>query len=199
MVVDHDQGHSIWQCLFCRIIGEDYVRQVCKTLTIVWAWKSMAATSWKKRSRGNFWSFVWCTSITEGNWQISLHCTTWMVWKLLSWEVRLKQLKVGSPLQHLQKRVQVCSSPFTICQVSEISRSVMSDSFLPHGLQHARPPSITNSRSSLRLTSIESVVPSSHLILCRPLLLLPPIPPSIRVFQWVNSSHEAAKVLEFQL
>ena len=40
--------------------------------------------------------------------------------------------------------------------------------------------SITNSRSSLRLTSIESVIPSSHLILCRPLLLLPPIP--IRVF-----------------
>ena len=42
--------------------------------------------------------------------------------------------------------------------------------------------SITNSQSSLRLTSIESVMPSSHLILCRPLLLLPPIPPSIRVF-----------------
>jgi len=42
--------------------------------------------------------------------------------------------------------------------------------------------SITNSRSSLRLTSIESVMPSSHLILCLPLLLLPPIPPSIRVF-----------------
>ena len=41
--------------------------------------------------------------------------------------------------------------------------------------------SIINSRSSLRLTSIESVMPSSHLILCRPLLLLPPIPPSIRV------------------
>ena len=42
--------------------------------------------------------------------------------------------------------------------------------------------SITNSQSSLRLTSIESVMPSSHIILCRPLLLLPPIPPSIRVF-----------------
>ena len=42
--------------------------------------------------------------------------------------------------------------------------------------------SITNSWSSLKLTSIESVMPSSHLILCRPLLLLPPIPPSIRVF-----------------
>jgi len=42
--------------------------------------------------------------------------------------------------------------------------------------------SITNSQSSFRLTSIESVMPSSHLILCRPLLLLPPIPPRIRVF-----------------
>ena len=42
--------------------------------------------------------------------------------------------------------------------------------------------SITNSRSSVRLTSIESVMPSSHLILCHPLLLLPPIPPSIRDF-----------------
>ena len=42
--------------------------------------------------------------------------------------------------------------------------------------------SITNSLSSLKLLSIESVMPSSHLILCHPLLLLPTIPPSIRVF-----------------
>ena len=42
--------------------------------------------------------------------------------------------------------------------------------------------SVTNSRSSLRLTSIKSVMPSRHLILCHPLLLLPPTPPSIRVF-----------------
>ena len=42
--------------------------------------------------------------------------------------------------------------------------------------------SITNSQSSLRLTYIESVMPSSHLILCRPLLLLAPIPPIIRIF-----------------
>ena len=47
---------------------------------------------------------------------------------------------------------------------------------------HQASLSITNSRSSLRLTSIESVMPSSHLILYRLLLLLPPIPPSIRVF-----------------
>ena len=49
--------------------------------------------------------------------------------------------------------------------------------------------SITNSRSSLKLRSIESVMPSSHLILCRPLLLLPPIPPSIRVFPNESALH----------
>ena len=49
--------------------------------------------------------------------------------------------------------------------------------------------SITISRSSLRLTSIESVMPSSHLILCHPLLLLPPIPPSIRVFSNESTLH----------
>ena len=49
--------------------------------------------------------------------------------------------------------------------------------------------SITNSRSSLKLTSIESVMPSSHLILCRPLLFLPPIPPSIRVFSNESTLH----------
>ena len=47
---------------------------------------------------------------------------------------------------------------------------------------HQASLSITNSRSSLRLMSIESVMPSSHLILCHSLLLLPTIPPSIRVF-----------------
>ena len=46
---------------------------------------------------------------------------------------------------------------------------------------------------------IELVMPSSHLILCHPLLLLPPIPPSISLFQWDNSLHEVDKVLEFQL
>ena len=48
--------------------------------------------------------------------------------------------------------------------------------------------SITNSRSSLKLMSIELVMPSSHLILCRP-LLLPPIPPSIRVFSHKSTLH----------
>ena len=58
----------------------------------------------------------------------------------------------------------------------------MSDSLRPHEPQYARPLSITNSWSSPKLMSIESVMPSSRLILCHPLLLLPPILPSVRVF-----------------
>ena len=59
----------------------------------------------------------------------------------------------------------------------------------PHESQHMAYLSITNSRSSLRLTSIESVMPSSHLILGRALLLLPPIPPKIRVFSNESALH----------
>ena len=63
------------------------------------------------------------------------------------------------------------------------SRSVMSDSLQPHRLQHTRLPcSFTISRSLLKLMSIESVMPSNHLILCRPLLLLLSVFPSNRVF-----------------
>ena len=52
----------------------------------------------------------------------------------------------------------------------------------PWTTAHQASLSITNSRSLPKLISIESVMPSNHLILCRPLLLLPPISPSIRVF-----------------
>ena len=54
---------------------------------------------------------------------------------------------------------------------------------------HQASLSITNSRSSLKLTSIKLVMPSRHLILCRPLLLLPPISPSIRVFSNESTLH----------
>ena len=65
----------------------------------------------------------------------------------------------------------------------------MSDSLRPHESQHARPPCPSATQSSLKLVSIESVMPSSHLILCLPLLLLPPIPPSIRVFSNESALH----------
>ena len=65
----------------------------------------------------------------------------------------------------------------------QFSRSVVSDSLRPHGLQHARPPCPSPApRVLLKLMSIELVMPSNHLILCHPLLLPPSIFPSIRVF-----------------
>jgi len=70
-----------------------------------------------------------------------------------------------------------------VSQFSQFSGSVMSDCLRPHEPRHARPPcpSLTPGVYSNHM-SIESVMPSSHLILCRPLLLLPSIPPRIRVF-----------------
>ena len=65
---------------------------------------------------------------------------------------------------------------------------------------HQASLSITNSQSLLKLTSIESVMPSNHLILCRPLL-----PAAFNLsqhqglFQCISSSHQVAKLLEFQL
>ena len=71
----------------------------------------------------------------------------------------------------------------------QFSCSVMSDSLQPHELQHTRPPCLSPTPGDHSLMSIESVMPSSHLILCRPLLLLPPIPPSIRVFSSESTLH----------
>ena len=76
-----------------------------------------------------------------------------------------------------------------------IGRNVMlfeSDSLQPYELQHAIPPCPSptpNSQSSLKPMSIKSVMPSSHLILYRPLLLLSPIPPRIRVFSNESTLH----------
>ena len=65
-------------------------------------------------------------------------------------------------------------------QIRSVAQSCLT--LRPHESQHARPPRPSPTSGVHSLTSIESVMPSSHLILCHPLLLLPPIPPSIRVF-----------------
>ena len=71
----------------------------------------------------------------------------------------------------------------------QISRSVVSDSLRPHESQHARPP-CPSPTPGFTQTHVHRVSdPSSHLILCRPLLLLPPIPPSIRVFSNESTLH----------
>ena len=69
-----------------------------------------------------------------------------------------------------------------MCSV-QFSRSVMSDSLRPHEPQHA------NSQSPPKPMSIKSVMPSNHLFLCNPLLLLPSIFPSIRVFSSESALH----------
>ena len=68
------------------------------------------------------------------------------------------------------------------CSSAQFSHSVVSDSLWPPGLQHARPPCSSPTPSLPKLMSIELVMPSTHLILCRLLLPLPSIFPRIRVF-----------------
>ena len=74
-----------------------------------------------------------------------------------------------------------------ISQSVQFSRSVISDSLQPHGRQAFL--SITNSQSLLKLISIELMIPSNHLILCRALLLLPSIFPCIMFFSNKSGLH----------
>ena len=71
----------------------------------------------------------------------------------------------------------------------QFSRSVVSDSTIPWTAAHQASLSITNSRSPPKPMTTESVMPSNHLILCHPLLLLPSIFPSIRVFSNESALH----------
>ena len=73
----------------------------------------------------------------------------------------------------------------------QFSCSVMSNSLGPHEPQHTRPP---KSQTPPKPMSIESVMPSSHFILCRPLLLLPSIFPTIRIFTNESALHISFKI-----
>ena len=81
----------------------------------------------------------------------------------------------------------------SLSSVAQFSLSVMSNSLQPHGPEHARPPCASpTSRVYSNSHPLESVMPSNHLILCRPVLLLPSIFPSIRVF-----SNESALLIRW--
>ena len=83
-------------------------------------------------------------------------------------------------LEHLNVHLQISKILADFLQFSSVQLLSRVRLFLtPWTAAHQASLSITNSRSSLRLTSIESVMPSNHLFLCHPLLLLPPISPSI--------------------
>ena len=110
-------------------------------------------------SRGSSWPRDWTGSLTSS--AIGRQV-------FYHWTTRVASYDVFSSVQSLS-HVRLFATPWiAACQASL---------------------SITNSRSSLRFTSIQSVMLSSHLILCRPLLLLPPILPSIRVFSNESTLH----------
>ena len=103
-----------------------------------------------------------------------------LFWHVLHKGTNSKTKQLNAVTQSVSSVAQSCSTP---C----------------HAIARQASLSITNSWSSPNPMSIESVMPSNRLILCRPLLLLPSIFPSTRVFKWVSSSHQVAKILEFQL
>ena len=126
------------------------------------------------------------------------HCSSFTVTGTRPWQVRNAHysstlLVMTWGLSLAIKNVNAMNSLITVFRDTfpcislglsvQFSHLVGSDSLRPHGLQHTRPccPSPTP-RAFIKLMSIELVMPSNHLILCRPLCLLPSIFPSIRVF-----------------
>ena len=106
------------------------------------------------------------------------------MWKLIhrDWRSLILQITL--------KLLDLTSHWVSELQSVQFSRSVMSDSFQPHGLQHARFPCPSpTSGGLLKLMSIKLVIPSNRLILCHPLLLLPSIFPIIRVFSSESVLH----------
>ena len=96
----------------------------------------------------------------------------------------------GDWSHEIKRRLLLGSKVMTNLSSVQSSHLVVSDSFATPWIAACQASlSITNSWSSLSLTSIESLMPSSHLIFCRPLLLLSPIPPSIRVFSNESTLH----------
>ena len=104
------------------------------------------------------------------------------LWGVRGWSVSLKQ-SWGTSL--LTERRRSAKLSFSSVQLLSHVQLVVT----PWIAAHQASLSITNSQSLPKLMSIESVMPSSHLILCHSLLLLPPIPPSIRNFSNESTLH----------
>ena len=100
-------------------------------------------------------------------WQSKTYNQEYSTWQ--SWPSDWKEKERSFSSVQLLRRVQCFATPWITARQTSLS--------------------ITNSWSSLRLMSIESVMPSSHLILCHPRLLLPPILPSIRIFSNESTLH----------
>ena len=156
-------------------------------------------------------------------------CVVWLIGGIFcfsdlkgkSKKVKPKYQNKGSRLSDKPKNREKCFlSSFTFLILYSLiisvqfSRSIVSNSLRSHRLQHSRPP--CPSSAVLQLMSIELVMPSNHLILCHPLLFLPSIFPSIRVFsnesvlpiRWpkywsfsfsISSSNEYSGLISFRM
>jgi len=130
-----------------------------------------------------FWGEYWGVVIVGGSGKDFLaKCCGWSGWWLQGWPSCNNSLYVYFVGFSVFGRFDV-EKNFLIYQFSSVQSLSRVRLFVtPWIAARQASLSITNSQSSLRLMSIESVMPSSHLILCHPLSILPPIPPSIRVF-----------------
>ena len=125
----------------------------------------------------------WASRVAQWK-RICLPTQETQVWSLGwkdSWRRRWQPTPVFLPGKSHRQKSLVGYSFYSVPSLSHVQLFV-----IPWIAAHQASLSITNSWSSPKFLSIESVMPSSHLILCRPLLLLPPVSPSIRVF-----SHES--------
>ena len=122
--------------------------------------RTLVHCRWECKSVQPLWNVVWQFLKTlRQKFHLTLQFHTWVhIWKKTTTQKLIQNISSVQSLSHVRLFVT------------------------PWIAAHQASLSITNSWSLLKLMSIESVMPSSHLILCRPLLLLPPIPPSIRVF-----------------
>ena len=131
--------------------------------------QTLSAPYWESRSSMSFYHLVFCMTfpIKHSDACIASHLvrmfsSVQFSVSLMYWDVPMLGASVQFSSVQSLSRVRLFATPWIAAHQASLS--------------------ITNSQSSPRLVSIESVIPSSHLILCHPLLLLPSIPPSIRVF-----------------
>ena len=157
------------------------VAQLVKNLPAVWE-------TW-------VWSLGWEGPLEKGK---ATHSSI-LAWRIPSTIQSMGSQRVGHDWVTLtftyQHRQELSNLLFSLVQ----SLSCVQLLATPWTAVHQASLSITNSQSPPRPMSIKLVMPSSHLILCRPLLLLPSIFQHQGLFQWVSSPHQVAKVLEFQL
>ena len=195
---------SIPNYLYIKLLVLYLEKNTVKNKCLLWKWISLVAQRVKHLPA--MWE-TWVQSLGQEDpleKEMATHST------ILAW--RIPWMEKPGRLQSTGSHSQKWLSNFTSLENEKkkkmhtrhfssvrFSRSVVSDSLRLHESQHANSIpvhhpcpsslSINNSQSSLRLKSIESVMPSSHLILCRPLVLLLPIPPSIRVFSNESTLH----------